>query len=80
MLQLDFEPQARNGKGLKAFDWKKKGANGQKIAAVLPVRTSARFVVEQAHGDRTAFQTDEVRIESRSSAGRPWWLCSWMMW
>lgn len=67
-----FRPRAagaRNGKGLKAFDFKKNGSNGTAIAAALYVREPYNFTVEQKHGAVTLCNTEEVRIDNRAGRG-----------
>lgn len=66
---FDHELQGRNGKGLKAFDFKKNGSNGSAIAAALYVREPYSFIVEQKHGAQTSFNTEEVLIDSRAGKG-----------
>ncbi len=66
---FDHELQGRNGKGLKAFDFKKNGSNGTAIAAALYVREPYAFVVEQKHGATTEVSTEDVPIDSRAGKG-----------
>ncbi|MCE5235194.1 MAG: DNA topoisomerase 4 subunit A [Eubacteriales bacterium] len=66
---FDHEVQGRNGKGLKAFDFKKNGSNGTHIAAAFYVREPFDFTVEQAHGAKTVFNTEQVFIENRAGKG-----------
>ncbi|MDL2218110.1 DNA gyrase subunit A [Christensenellaceae bacterium OttesenSCG-928-M15] len=68
-LLFDYEIQGRNGKGLKAFDFKKNGSNGTKIAAAFHVKEPFDFDVVQRHGTRTACNTEFVKIEARASKG-----------
>lgn len=66
---FDHELQGRNGKGLKAFDFKKNGSNGASIAAALYVRQPYAFTVEQKHGTRTEINTEDVLIDNRAGKG-----------
>ena len=66
---FDHELQGRNGKGLKAFDFKKNGSNGTAIAAALYVREPYNFTVEQKHGAVILCNTEEVRIDNRAGRG-----------
>ena len=66
---FDHELQGRNGKGLKAFDFKKNGSNGTRIAAAFYVREPFDFTVEQAHGAKTTFNTEQVLIDNRAGKG-----------
>ncbi len=66
---FDHELQGRNGKGLKAFDFKRNGSNGTRVAAAFYVREPFDFVVEQAHGTNTGFNTEQVFIDNRAGKG-----------
>jgi DNA gyrase subunit A len=66
---FDYDVQGRNGKGLKAFDLKKNGANGACIAAALFVGEPREITLVQRHGDRTSLSTNEVHIEPRAGKG-----------
>ncbi len=66
---FDHELQGRNGKGLKAFDFKKNGSNGTRVAAAFYVRDPFDFVVVQAHGTKTVFNTEQVMIDNRAGKG-----------
>ena len=67
---FDYDLQGRNGKGLKTFEFRKNGANGQRIAAAMYVCEPYDFVVKQRHGTLTRFNTDQVLIEPRVSRGQ----------
>ena len=73
-LLLDFDRQARGGKGLKAITFLKNGMNGEAIAAALPVREARPFTVFQKSGAQAAFNTEEIAIETRSGKGQPYVL------
>ena len=66
---FDHELQGRNGKGLKAFDFKKNGSNGAAVAAALYVREPFAFTVEQKHGALTEVNTEDVLIDGRAGKG-----------
>ncbi len=66
---FEYEIQGRNGKGLKAFDFKKNGSNGTRVAAAMHVTVPYIFIVEQLHGTRTACETELVRIDLRAGKG-----------
>jgi len=70
VLMADFDPQNRNGKGLKAFTFNKNGSNGACIAAVCHVREPVELQVTQKSGARTALFTEDVLIEARASKGK----------
>ena len=73
-LLLDFDRQARGGKGLKAITFLKNGMNGEAIAAALPVREARAFTVFQKSGAQAAFNTEEIAIETRAGKGQPYVL------
>ena len=66
---FDHDLQGRNGKGLKAFDFKKNGSNGSGIAAAFYVKEPVSITVEQFHGAKTTVHTEDVMIESRAGKG-----------
>lgn len=70
-LLVDYEPQGRNGKGLKTFDFKKNGSNGTRIAAAFIVKEPRDLVFVQKSGERTVLSSEEILIENRFSRGRP---------
>ncbi len=69
---FDFERQARGGKGVKAFNFLKNGANGNYLAGALDVREAYDFSIVQKNGTRTNFNTEDVAIEPRSGRGQPY--------
>ena len=71
-LLIDFERQARGGKGVKAFNFLKNGANGNCVAGALMVREPYMFRVIQKSGTATPFNTEDVSIEPRSGRGSPY--------
>jgi len=72
ILYMDFEPQARAGKGLKSFYFNKNGSNGTRLAAVvqLPAQ-SARVRVTQKLSPHTELSTDEVVLQGKQDRGAP---------
>ena len=70
-LLVDFDIQARGGKGVKCFTFLKNGANGEKIAAALMVREPFDFVVLQKQGQATKLNTEWVKIELKAGKGQP---------
>ena len=71
---MDFERQARGGKGLKSITFLKNGMNGEAIVAALPVREARAFTVFQKSGAQAAFNTEEIAIETRAGKGQPYVL------
>jgi DNA gyrase subunit A len=70
-LMVDFDPQARGGKGVKCFTFLKNGANGEKIAGALMVREPFDFTVLQRQGQATKLNTESVKIELKAGKGQP---------
>ena len=68
-LLFDYEPQGRNGKGLKTFDFKKNGSNGTCLTAVMHVTVPHEILLIQRHGTKTRLSTDSVHIEPRAGKG-----------
>ena len=66
---FDYEVQGRNGKGLKTFDFKKNGSNGNCIAAVFHVCEPFPITIVQRHGAETTISTESVHIEPRAGKG-----------
>jgi DNA gyrase/topoisomerase IV subunit A len=66
---FDYDPQGRNGKGLKAFDLKKNGANGTCVAAVAVLTEPRAVTLVQRHGGRTTISTQEAHLEPRAGKG-----------
>ncbi|MCH5278709.1 MAG: DNA topoisomerase 4 subunit A [Christensenellaceae bacterium] len=68
---FDHDLQGRNGKGLQCFGFKKNGSNGTKIVAVVHIKEPEDLIAIKKSGERTAFNSEEVRIESRTGKGQP---------
>ena len=71
-LLIDFERQARGGKGVKAFNFLKNGTNGNYIAAAVTVKEPFNFKIIQKNGTATPYNTEDVAIEPRSGRGAPY--------
>ena len=71
-LLIDFDRQARGGKGVKAFNFLKNGANGSAIAGALIVTEPFRFNIVQKNGTVTPCVTEDVAIEPRTGRGQPY--------
>ena len=69
---FDFERQKRGGKGVKAFNFLKNGANGTCIAGALTVQEAYDFKIVQKSGAVTPCNTEDVVIENRSGRGQPY--------
>ncbi|MBE5766427.1 MAG: DNA gyrase subunit A [Clostridiales bacterium] len=68
-LLVDFDLQARGGKGLRAVTFQKNGATGTYIAAARCVTVPYDFNIRQKSGMRTKFNTEMIRIEERAGKG-----------
>ena len=71
-LLIDFDRQARGGKGVRSFNFLKNGANGTKIAGALIVRDPIGFRIVQKSGAFTPVNSEEVAIESKAGRGTPY--------
>ena len=70
-LLIDYDRQARAGKGVKTFTFAKGGVNGERLAAAALVKEPYDFLLLQASGATTKFNTEDIAIESRTSKGSP---------
>ena len=66
---FDYELQARNGKGLKTFDFRKNGANGRELVYASPVTLPFNLRICQRKSAATLLNTEEIHIEPRFSKG-----------
>ena len=71
-LLIDFDRQARGGKGVRSFNFLKNGANGTRIAGALIVRDPIGFRIVQKSGAFTPVNSEEVAIESKAGRGTPY--------
>jgi DNA gyrase/topoisomerase IV subunit A len=71
-LLIDFDRQARGGKGVKSFNLLKNGTNGSRIAGALIVRDPFDFRIVQKSGAFTPINSEEVSIESKAGKGQPY--------
>ena len=68
-----FEPQARGGKGVKAFYFNKSGSNGKYLAGLyLAGKGPCRLTIHQAQSPDTALNKDEIRLQSKTDRGVPY--------
>ncbi len=70
-LMVEFEWQARAGKGVRAMNLLKNGANGKEIVAAFSVHEPFTFSIVQKDGTRTPVDTEAIKIEMRSGKGQP---------
>ncbi len=71
-LLIDFDRQARGGKGVKCFTFLKTGLNGKKIAGALMVTDPYDFRIVQKSGAFTCVNTEDVGIETKAGKGSPY--------
>lgn len=71
-LLIDFDRQARGGKGVKCFNLLKNGTNGSAVVGALMVTDPYDFQIVQQSGVMTPLNTEEVAIETRSAKGQPY--------
>ncbi|MEE1200442.1 MAG: DNA gyrase C-terminal beta-propeller domain-containing protein, partial [Christensenellales bacterium] len=71
-LLIDFDRQARGGKGVKGFNFLKNGGNGTYIAGAVIVCVPFDMRIVQKDGTETPLNTEEVAIESRLGKGTPY--------
>ena len=72
ILYMDFEPQARAGKGLKSFYFNKNGSNGTRLAAVSCIPAEgAQVKVYQKLSPYTQIDSSEVLLQGKQDKGIP---------
>ncbi|MBR3929726.1 MAG: DNA topoisomerase 4 subunit A [Clostridia bacterium] len=74
-LLIDFDLQARAGKGVKCFNFQKNGANGACVACAMLVKTPFEFTVKQKSGEKSVFSAESIRIERKDSRGTMYAMC-----
>lgn len=73
-LAVDYELQLRARKGLKTFDFRKNGSNGTRIAGAVYVKEPVDILAVHATGEVEVFNSENIFIEARLSAGKPYAL------
>ena len=72
ILYMDFEPQARAGKGVKSFYFNKNGSNGTCLAAVaLAPDAGCTVRIAQKLSLPTELHTNEVMMQNKTAKGMP---------
>ncbi|MBR2604570.1 MAG: DNA topoisomerase 4 subunit A [Clostridia bacterium] len=66
---FEYEPQGRGGKGLKTFDFNKRGSNGTRLVWARPVKEPYDIVIVQRRSPETPLNTEQLRLEDRFSKG-----------
>jgi len=71
MLYMEFEPQARAGKGVKIFTFNKNGSNGSGLAGALLVRALPLSVlVSQRSSPPSIVDADEIPLRDKPNRGK----------
>ena len=71
---MDFEPQARGGKGVKAFYFNKSGSNGTCVAGAALLAgdgAGAQVRVEQRMSPPTVLAAQEAPLQGKQDKGLP---------
>jgi len=73
ILYLDFEPQARAGKGVKSFYFNKSGSNGTCLAGVCLITGPGQQVeaVQKVSAPNIVY-ADEVVLQGKQDKGMPY--------
>ena len=70
-LAVDFDPQARGGKGLKAIQFNKNNSNGTQLISALFVTKPYDLIVTQKSGTFTTVNSEWIKVEMRAGKGQP---------
>jgi DNA gyrase/topoisomerase IV subunit A len=71
ILFMDFEPQSRGGKGVKAFYFNKSGSNGAYVAGAAAVAAQpGDTLVTQRKSAPTVLPAGEVPLQGKQDKGR----------
>ena len=70
-LLVDFDAQARGGKGIKCISFQKNGVGGQSVVAALKVTDPVDIQVRQRGGTLTTIHSEWIKIELRAGRGQP---------
>ena len=74
ILYMDFEPQARSGKGVKSFYFNKSSSNGTYIAIAMIVPSQSEkqcLLIHQKFSPPTLLYVDEIFLQSKQDRGTP---------
>ncbi len=74
VLAVDFELGLRARKGNKTFEWRKNGSNGSSVAGAVYVKEPVDVLALHSGGDIEVFNSEDIFIEARLSAGKPYAL------
>lgn len=71
LLALDFEPQNRNGKGVRCFAFTKTGTNGAVLAGCARIGSQpVSLTVLQAQSAPTCLNSDDMALQSKADRGK----------
>jgi len=65
----EYEVQGRNGKGLKAWQWMKNGANGSLLAGAFYIKRPAAFLLVTKSGQQALLTSSEIPADARYGKG-----------
>ncbi|MDD3411256.1 MAG: DNA topoisomerase 4 subunit A [Eubacteriales bacterium] len=72
VLYMDFEPQARAGKGVKAIYFNKSGSTGTKVAGALLLSDGSQNVmILQKKSPPTVVSASEIALQGKQDKGAP---------
>ncbi|MBR6765442.1 MAG: hypothetical protein IKM06_03055, partial [Clostridia bacterium] len=74
VLAVDFELGLRARKGNKTFEWRKNGSNGTRVIGAVYVKEPVDVLALHSGGDIEVFNSEDIFIEARLSAGKPYAL------
>lgn len=70
---MEFEPQNRNGKGVKSFYFNKNGSNGRYLAGLyLASEAPCDLIVTQARSKPTRIAKEEILLQGKQDRGMPY--------
>lgn len=70
ILYLDFEPQARAGKGVKCFYYNRSGSNGSELISVILLQNeSTAIAITQVHSVPTVVNSAMIPVQSKIDKG-----------
>ncbi|MDD3337090.1 MAG: DNA topoisomerase 4 subunit A, partial [Eubacteriales bacterium] len=70
---MDYEPQARGGKGVKTFYYNKSGSNGSRLAGVALISApEQKLEITQKSSPSTVLSAEEVVLQSKQDRGMPY--------
>ncbi|MBO7358461.1 MAG: DNA topoisomerase 4 subunit A [Clostridia bacterium] len=74
-LLIDFDLQARGGKGVRCFNLLKNASNGSYLVTAMEVKEPFNFICRLTGDQTQIFNTDHVKIERRESKGSMYAMC-----